>query len=73
MNSKLYFQIEKINKVKAKRDNDKVKNCLLKLEQAAKGTDNLMPFILEAVEAYATKGEIADTLRHVFGEYRPEV
>jgi methylmalonyl-CoA mutase N-terminal domain/subunit len=66
-------QIEKINKVKAKRDNDKVKACLLKLEDAAKGSDNLMPFILEAVEAYATKGEIADTLRHVFGEYRPEV
>jgi len=36
---------------------------------AAKGTKNLMPLILSAVENYATLGEISDTLRRVFGEY----
>jgi methylmalonyl-CoA mutase N-terminal domain/subunit len=66
-------QIEKINKVKANRNKPLVNKCLQKLENAAKGTDNLMPYILEAVEAYATKGEIADVLRKVFGEYRPEI
>ena len=38
---------------------------------AADRTDNLMPYILNAVTAYATTGEISDTLRDVFGEYRP--
>ena len=39
------------------------------LKQHAKGTENLMPDIIRAVEAYATLGEIANTLREVFGEY----
>jgi len=39
------------------------------LGEAAKGKQNLMPYILNAVESYATLGEISDTLRHVFGEY----
>jgi methylmalonyl-CoA mutase N-terminal domain/subunit len=62
-------QIEKINKLKAQRDSIVVANNLEKLKEAAKGNENLMPFILTAVESYATLGEIADTLRAVFGEY----
>ncbi|CAN5835940.1 methylmalonyl-CoA mutase family protein [soil metagenome] len=63
-------QIEKINELKSERDNEKVNVLLDKIETAAKGTDNLMPHILSAVEAYATLGEIADVMRKVFGEYR---
>ncbi len=62
-------QVQKINQLKAERDQEEVALKLEKLKKAAQGTDNLMPYILEAVEAYATLGEIADTLRSVFGEY----
>ena len=41
-----------------------------KIEEAAKGNTNLMPLIIEAVENYATLGEIADAMRKVFGEYK---
>ncbi len=64
------LQVEKLKKLKAKRDNSKVKTSLEKLEQVAKASSNLMPVILEAVENYATLGEIADTMRRVFGEYK---
>ncbi|WP_394772380.1 methylmalonyl-CoA mutase family protein, partial [Mucilaginibacter sp.] len=63
------MQSEKISSLKNSRDNNAVNNCLQKLGDAANGTANLMPFILDAVENYATLGEISDTLRHVFGEY----
>lgn len=63
------LQINKINALKASRDNQKVSETLARLEAAAKGTENLMPIIIEAVEEYATLGEIANTLRKVFGEY----
>lgn len=63
-------QADKIKDLKAKRDNSKVKASLVKLEESARGTSNLMPHILEAVENYATLGEIADTMRRVFGEYK---
>ncbi|WP_374949537.1 methylmalonyl-CoA mutase [Mucilaginibacter sp.] len=62
-------QIEKLTRLKADRNNEEVNLALQNLSDAAKGTDNLMPFILTAVEGYATLGEIADTLREVFGEY----
>jgi methylmalonyl-CoA mutase N-terminal domain/subunit len=62
-------QAEKITALKNTRDNNAVANCLQKLGEAAQGNQNLMPFILNAVENYATLGEISDTLRHVFGEY----
>jgi methylmalonyl-CoA mutase N-terminal domain/subunit len=62
-------QIEKINLLKQRRDNTCVSNSLIKLRETAKGAGNLMPDILEAVENYCTLGEIADTLRGVFGEY----
>jgi len=63
------IQTEKINKLKAERDNIAVEKALKNLKEAAKGSENLMPYILTAVEAYSTLGEIADTLRNVFGEY----
>ncbi len=63
------LQINKINALKASRDNQKVADTLNRLETAAKGSENLMPIIIEAVEEYATLGEIANTLRKVFGEY----
>lgn len=64
------YQIGKLNKVKAERDNAKVKAALAALEANAKGTTNLMPSIIEACEQYASLGEIADTLRRVFGTYK---
>jgi methylmalonyl-CoA mutase N-terminal domain/subunit len=63
------IQTEKINKLKEERDNIAVQKALKNLREAAKGSENLMPYILTAVEAYSTLGEIADTLRNVFGEY----
>jgi methylmalonyl-CoA mutase N-terminal domain/subunit len=63
------LQIDKINAVKAERNGTKVEEALKKLDAAAKGDQNVMPFILEAAEAYATLGEIADTMRNVFGEF----
>ncbi|MDN5283742.1 MAG: methylmalonyl-CoA mutase [Mucilaginibacter sp.] len=63
------MQTEKLNTLKNTRDNQSVAASLQQLQEAAKGKQNLMPFILTAVEHYATLGEIADTLRHVFGEH----
>ncbi len=62
-------QVDKLKAMKAKRDQAKVKATLDAVAQAARGSDNLMPPILEAVKAYATIGEICNTLRGVFGEY----
>ena len=64
------MQIKKLAALKAKRDNKKVADCLDAIEVAAKGTTNLMPLVMDAVENYCTLGEIAETLRKVFGEYR---
>lgn len=64
------YQKEKLARVKKERDNAKVKETLRELKEAARGTDNVVPPILEAVKVYATLGEISDTLREVFGEYR---
>jgi len=63
-------QIESLRNIRAKRDGDRWKQSLADLETAARGAENLMPRILAAAEAYATVGEISDTLRRVFGEYR---
>jgi methylmalonyl-CoA mutase, N-terminal domain len=62
-------QIERLREVRASRDAPAVEQRLEALEQAARGSDNLMPKILEACEALATVGEISDRLRRVFGEY----
>jgi len=62
-------QIEKLVQLRANRDNAKVSAILANLKIAANSNENLMPIIIEAVENLATLGEIADTLRSVFGEY----
>lgn len=58
-----------LSKVKAERDPSAVQKTLARLKEAAQGTENLMAPLIEAVEAYATLGEISDTLREVFGTY----
>ncbi|HLI83747.1 MAG TPA: methylmalonyl-CoA mutase family protein [Bryobacteraceae bacterium] len=63
-------QVERLRQVRASRSRAAVEQRLTALEAAARGTDNLMPPILEAAAAYATVGEISDRLRAVFGEYR---
>jgi methylmalonyl-CoA mutase N-terminal domain/subunit len=62
-------QLEKLAKLKASRDNVRVRACLDELKRAAEGTENTMPHILNAVRAYATVGEICDAFRGVFGTY----
>ncbi len=62
-------QAARLRKLRAKRSNDEVSRRLAALRQAAQGSENLMPYIFEAVKAYATLGEICDTLRQVFGTY----
>ncbi len=64
------LQTEKLRELKNRRDKNKVTECLASIETTAKSTGNLMPAVLEAVENYCTLGEISDTLRKVFGEYR---
>ncbi|RLL85840.1 methylmalonyl-CoA mutase [Mesotoga sp. H07pep.5.4] len=66
-------QKKKIEILRTRRDNGKVESLLDDLREAARGSDNLMPFILKAVKAYATLGEIANALRDVFGEYTEAV
>lgn len=61
--------IDRLNRVRRERDNREVRKRLEDLRLAARGDANLMPFILEAVRAYATLGEICGVLREVFGEY----
>jgi len=63
------IQVDKLKKLKAERNNRAVEEALTALRKAAEGNENLMPFILLAVEEYATLGEIANCLREVFGEY----
>jgi len=62
-------QSEKLESLRCRRDSAKVVAVLSKLEETARGTENIMPIVIEAVENYCTLGEIADTLRKVFGEY----
>jgi methylmalonyl-CoA mutase N-terminal domain/subunit len=64
-------QVAKLKKLRETRDNQKVAECREKLLKAAKGKDNLIPYICEAVESYATVGEISGTLKEAFGKFRP--
>lgn len=66
-------QKEKLKEVKSKRDQNRVSKTLKELDNAARGQDNLLPVIVEAVEAYATVGEISATLKTAFGKFRPPV
>ena len=64
-------QIKAVKKFKQERDNNQVKNYLDKLETGSRENDNLLPLIIKCVKNDCTMGEIADTLRSVFGEYNP--
>lgn len=63
-------QVGRLRAVRAQRDAARTAACLQRLESAARGDDNLMPPILDAVRAYCSLGEICERLRHVFGEFR---
>jgi methylmalonyl-CoA mutase N-terminal domain/subunit len=65
-----HSQIDRVKKVRAERDDARVQAALAKVEAACRGTDNLMPPVLEAVKAYATLGEVSDVFRKVWGQYR---
>ena len=67
-------QIERLNSIKATRNNDKVKECLAKLTESAKtGQGNLLELAVEAAENRATLGEISDALEEVFGRYKAQI
>lgn len=63
-------QATRVRKLRETRDNIRVNECFDALRKAAHGTENLMPYILDAVRAYATEGEIVQVFREVFGEYK---
>jgi methylmalonyl-CoA mutase, N-terminal domain len=66
-------QIERVRALRAKRDPMACGQAITAIQDAARSGENLMPRILNAVEAYATVGEISDAMRNVFGEYREAV
>jgi len=66
-------QVEFLNKIRSQRNNEEVKQKLSALKNAAESDNNLMPFILDAVKSYASIGEICNTMREVFGEYKEHV
>ncbi len=64
------LQSQKLKELKAKRNNERVSSCLNKIKEHATNNENLMPVVIDAVENFCTLGEISDTLRSVFGEYK---
>jgi methylmalonyl-CoA mutase N-terminal domain/subunit len=62
-------QAERLSKLRADRSKAEVDRRLNAIRKAAEGKDNLMPFLFDAVKAYATVGEICDAMREVFGTY----
>ncbi|MBI4186800.1 MAG: methylmalonyl-CoA mutase [Chloroflexi bacterium] len=66
-------QIERLKRMRLKRNNQKVRQVLGEVRRRAAGSENIMPAMVEAVKAYATAGEISDALRDVFGEYREPI
>ena len=65
-------QVKSLEKIKQERNNEMLKEKLEKLKKAAEGTENLMPFIIDAVREYASIGEIINTLKDVFGTYQED-
>jgi methylmalonyl-CoA mutase N-terminal domain/subunit len=63
-------QSQKLQTLRTNRNAEKVKRCLETIRGKAINNENLMPAVIEAVEEYCTLGEVADVLRHVFGEYK---
>jgi methylmalonyl-CoA mutase N-terminal domain/subunit len=66
-------QVERLRALRTRRDAQPWADSLKKIEEAARSGANLMPHIVAAVEAHATVGEISDTMRKVFGEYKEAV
>ena len=66
-------QVARLNRVRSERDNGRIQKSLAELADYARGDENLMPPIIEAVRAYATLGEITDIFREVFGDYHEPV
>ncbi len=66
-------QRRRLAELRARRDNAAVAEILARIEQAARGDENLLPLFITAVERYATLGEITGVLRKVWGEYRPSI
>jgi len=66
-------QIDRLEDIKADRDDDAVDDALDAVADAAAGDDNVLPPVIEAVKAYATVQEICDVFREAFGEYQPGV
>jgi methylmalonyl-CoA mutase N-terminal domain/subunit len=66
-------QINFLHKVKSERNNPEVEKKLEELKNAVKGENNLMPYIVAAVRCYASVGEICNTMRAVYGEYKETV
>jgi len=65
-------QVNKLNDIRYSRDNEKVEIKLKELQSAAKGSENVMPYILDAIREYASVGEVMNALKEVFGEYRED-
>ncbi len=63
-------QLERLKRVKEQRNSDRVKRTLESLRKAAERDENIMPYVLNAVKAYATIGEIMGVLKEVYGEYQ---
>jgi len=63
-------QVERLRALRARRDSKQTAAALESLEQSASSDQNLLPYILECVESFATVGEISNTLRRVWGEYK---
>ncbi|HET7151753.1 MAG TPA: methylmalonyl-CoA mutase family protein [Candidatus Acidoferrum sp.] len=66
-------QISRLKALRSRRDSARVQSALAELQRRAGTSENLLPAILAAVEAYATVGEISDALRRLFGEYQESV
>jgi methylmalonyl-CoA mutase N-terminal domain/subunit len=66
-------QAARVKALRSRRDGARAQAALAEIERRARGTENLMPAILAAVEAFATVGEISDALRKPFGEYHESV
>jgi methylmalonyl-CoA mutase N-terminal domain/subunit len=64
-------QVDRLESVREERDDEAADAALAAIRDAARGEDNLVPFMVDAVKAYATVGEISNVLRDEFGEYRP--
>ena len=74
MLQKLLLQIQKkaLKKLRSERDSKKLEKALSAMQSAADTEENLMPYIVSAAKSFATTGEISNTFREVFGEYRPK-